>query len=137
MIQNNESTLFQRYLEEIKEDLKIDDFNVKESQRLLPGIKHKWISRLIQQRFELNKLKKLREEALEKICKQLHNEQIVQLSEKTLNNQAMTHEVIKKIDAEITNSLIIIEYLEKMEKVFSQVTFDIRNLIELQKQELS
>lgn len=129
------SSKFERYQLELEEELKIDDFNVKEKQSQLPAIKHKWVARLIQEKFELNQLHILRKQGIVQVCDSLVKNQEVHLTQKTTLMQAENHAVIKKIDEKIKESENLILYLEKVEKIWSQVTFDIKNLIELRRME--
>ena len=39
--------ILERYIKEIEDDLKIDEFNIKEASLKSPGRKHFWTSRLI------------------------------------------------------------------------------------------
>ena len=52
--------LFEKYKSELDEDMKINELNLKEAQLMLPGRKHKWAFRLIQQKRDLSKLKLLK-----------------------------------------------------------------------------
>ena len=47
---------FEKYSEELKEDTKVDELNLLQKQLMLPGIKHKWVARLINQKRFLNEL---------------------------------------------------------------------------------
>ena len=42
---------------------------------------------------------------------------------------------IKNINSEIEENILLIDYLEKVEKIMSSIGFDIRNIIEIQKLE--
>ena len=132
-----DKSLFERYCVELADDTKVDDFNVKVTQSELPGRKHKWVARLIQQKIEYNKLKEVRRDAIKSIVENLRVEQVIRVSDKTLYLQAEDHELIKKIDREIMNCNILIEFLEKEEKVLASMSFDIKNLIELRRQEMN
>ena len=132
-----DKSLFERYCVELSEDTKVDDFNVKITQSELPGRKHKWVARLIQQKIELSKLKDVRKDATKSIVEKLRNDQVISASDKTLYLQAEDHELIRKIDKEIMNCNILIDFLEKEEKVLASMSFDIKNLIELRKQEMT
>jgi hypothetical protein len=131
------NTIFEKYQKELTEDLSIDDFNVRATQLELPGRKHKWVGRLIQQKYELEKLRRLKNETSTKIMDELRNTQIVRTSDKSLSIQADNHVIMQRINAEMTNCDLLIDYLERVEKIFSQMTFDIRNLVELRKLELT
>jgi len=132
-----ELSLFDKYRLEIEEDTKIDDFNLKEKQMELPTIKHKWVARLIQQRKEKKKLVKAKKVAISKVKDRLGEESIVTLSNRALLQQAEYSEIVQKINGLIADSEDIILYLEKVEKLLSQTTFDIKNVIDIRKLELT
>lgn len=134
---NDEISLFEKYHMEAENDLKLDDFTIKDSQLKLPGVKHKWVGRLIKQKIEKNKLEEVRKEALNKIVEQIRQDSPVLLSDKALYQQACNHELVQKIDAKIEESKVLIDYLERLEKVCSQASFDIKNVIELRKLEIT
>jgi len=130
-------TLFEKYMAEITEELDLSDFNVKDVQMKLPSVKHKWIARMIQQKIELNKLKKLKAEAIDTIIQNLRKENPVLLSDAALSKQAEKNETVQKIITKIEECELLIEYLEKVEKVCNGTTYDIKNLVDIKKLELS
>jgi len=132
-----DKNLFEKYNAELKEDLQLDDINLKDTQMKLPAIKHKWVSRLIEQKIERNKLKELRKEAIINLITKNKDKQIVTLSDRSLMLHAEQHEVVQKIDSKITDCDILIEYLEKAEQILKSSTFDIKNIIEIKRAELS
>ena len=132
-----EASLFQKYQKEIAEDLELDDFNLKEKQMSLPAIKHKWVGRLMQQHFEKSRLQEARKQAIKKIMDKFREESIVSVSDKTLALKAENHELVQRVDAHIRDCESIIIYLEKCERIFSQTGYDIKNIIDIRKLELT
>ena len=45
------------------------------------------------------------------------------------------NETVEKLTEEIKESEMIVEYLEKVEKIFSAMTYDYKNIVELMKME--
>jgi len=131
-----DTTLFDKYRAEIEEELDLSDFNIKDVQMKLPAIKHKWVARLIQQKIELNNYKKLKSEAIDNIVQNTRKENPVLLSDAALAKQAEKHNTVQKINLKIDECEILIEYLEKVEKVCSSTSFDIKNLVDIKKMEL-
>jgi hypothetical protein len=131
-----EQTLFEKYQAELQDDLKLDDFNLADKQMKLPGIKHKWVARLIQQRFEKGKLIKKKKEALYRIKAQLQEDSIVTISDRNAQLQAEQHNITQTIESRIKDCDNMILYLEKVEKIFSQITFDVKNIIDIRKMEM-
>ena len=126
------TSLFEKYKAELQEELKIDELTLKEVQLNLPTNRHKWVARLMEQKFELSKLKKLRKEAIDKVIEKITEHEPVTLSDIVLRKKASQHEVIKKIDEEIELCELLIDYLEKVvEKVCKGISYDIRNLVDI------
>lgn len=132
-----DNTQYDKYKTELTEELDLSDFNMKDVQMKLPGIKHKWVARLIDQKIELNKLKKLKAKAIETVSQKLRKENVVILSDAALSKQSEKHELVRKIIEKIEETEILIEYLEKVEKVCSSTSYDIKNLIDIKRMELS
>ncbi|MDD4109987.1 MAG: hypothetical protein PHS54_00375 [Clostridia bacterium] len=132
-----DTTQFDKYKSELEEELDLSDFNMKDVQMRLPGIKHKWVARLIDQKIELSKLKRLKLDAIETVSDKFRKENPVLLSDAALAKQAEKHELVQKILEKINETEILIEYLEKVEKVCSSTSFDIKNLIDIKKLELT
>lgn len=120
--------LFNQYTEEIKEDVKIDQINILEKQLCLPAIKHKWISRLITQKRHKNKLEQKKNDIKEEVLKALTEKGIpTGIPKAALSSKVESSEAIKKINDEIKETDLLIEYLEKVEKIMSSFTYDIGN----------
>ena len=132
-----DTSVFEKYQAELTEELDLTDFNMKDVQMKLPGVKHKWVARLIQQKIELNKFKKLKSEAIDALIPTLRRDNPVLYSDVTLAKQAEKHETLQKINEKIEECELLIEYLEKIEKVCSGTSYDIKNLIDIKKMELS
>jgi hypothetical protein len=123
--------LLKQYTEELNKDLIINDLNVKEVQMRLPARKHFWAGRLINAKIELTKLEKKEKHTRDEVFKKIND-----LSQVTLSHGAITQAVnnspdIIKITEQIKEYKYIIEYLEKVEKIFSSMTFDVGNIIKL------
>ena len=48
--------IIDQYIDEMNQDTMFDDFSLKDAQMKLPGIKHKWVGRLIRHKDNINKL---------------------------------------------------------------------------------
>lgn len=125
----------EKYQAEAAEDCNIDVINIQEKQLLLPSNKHKWVARLINEKRILKNLKNKREAELNKIAKKIQEQSPVTISNVSAGEAARKHESIKKITEEIEDTENCIEYLEKLEKVFSSITWDLKNVIEIMKME--
>lgn len=128
--------LFHKFQEEIKDDLQIDQINLMDRQLRAPALKHKWIARLIEQKRIKNRLEKRKKELKENVLKQLESGGIpTGVPKASIKEKVEASDTIKKINEEIEDVDLLIEYLEKVEKVFSSITYDIRNITEISKLE--
>lgn len=116
-------------------DLKVDAFNIKEVQLKLPAIKHKWIGRLIRHKLELSNLQKQREarkkDLVVKVCKESPIKITDFAAEKTVESSSS----LKDLDDKIYDLKLVLELLEKSEKTFSSMTWDLKNCIDIMKAE--
>ena len=127
--------MLERYINEIEEDLKIDQFNIKEASLKSPGRKHFWVSRLINHKRNLQSLENKKLDLKKQIMDQIHDQSPVKLSTYTVYKTSDDSGMIREIQVKINEEKLIIEFLEKTEKIFSSLTYDIKNIIEIMKLE--
>lgn len=123
--------LFQEYYNKINEFLTFDELNLKDSQMSLPSVRHYWVGRLMFHKREIIKLKKLRETASKKLRQKIEHESPVGLTHKTLSDSINCHEVVQKIDEEIANNELLVEYLTKVESNFRDAQYGMNNLTKI------
>ncbi len=123
--------LLNKYIEELDKDVKLDQFNLKDAQLSLPGIKHKWAGRLIRHKIDLNELTFRRSQKLKEICNLVQMQSPTTLPNTVVERNAVKHSDIISIDSEINYTKLIIEFLEKTEKTLSSMTFDISNIVKI------
>jgi len=123
--------LFTEYHQKIEEFLKIDELNMKDAQMALPSVRHYWVGRLMFHKQQINKLKKTKEKATKALRIKLENESPIGLSPKTIIESISKHEVMQKIDDEITNNELLVEYLSKVEMNFRDAQFGMNNLTKI------
>jgi hypothetical protein len=119
------------YIEELKQDCIVDEMNLKESSLLLPAKKAKWVSRLILEKNNLNRLEKDKKKQLNIVIEKIKQEAVASISAPVLRNVAEKHESVLEIDEKIEESKNLIDFLEKIEKVMSSMSFDIGNIIKI------
>jgi hypothetical protein len=124
----NSSDLFAEYHKKIEEFLKFDELNLKDSQMSLPSVRHYWVGRLMHHKHQIAKLKKAKEKASKTLKNKIENESLVTLNSKTLSEAVSTHEVISKIDEEILNNEMLVEYLTKVEANLRDAQYGMTNL---------
>ena len=129
------SDTLDQYNNELKEHLVLDEFNIKDAQMKLPGRKHLWVGRLMRHKQEKNNLIAKKKQMVEKLTKSIQEQSTVRLSVPAAEKVAWNTEPIKKINSEIAEHELLIEFLEKVEKIMSSISYDIKNIIEIQKLE--
>ena len=122
-------------LAEIKEDVTVDELNLREVQFRLPAIKHKYAGLLIRSKIELNNKKKELDEQRKSAVEQIKEKSPIKLAPNTLYDTASELPNLKKIRSEIEEMELLITLLEKTEKTLASMTYDIKNIIEIQKLE--
>jgi len=129
------SDIIDQYSQELTEQLAIDELNLKDYELKLPGRKHLWIGRLMRHKQQLNTHRRNKKKLIEKLTKSIQESSNVRLSVPAAEKVAWNTDPVKKLNEEIEHEEIIIEYLEKVEKIWQGVSFDIKNIIEIQKLE--
>lgn len=130
----DKSTL-EAYIEEVKADTKLDEFSVKDVQLKLPGLKHKWVGRLIRTKATVHRLQRDKEVIKKKLAELYRHQAPVTVSLPTAEKAVENHDKIVDLSDKIHEHLLVIEFLEKVERIFSSMTYDIKNLVDLIKLE--
>jgi hypothetical protein len=125
------------YIKELEMDLKIDELNLRDYQLRLPAIKHKWSGRLIRHKSTLNHLKKERDTIKMSVMKEIDNTSPVKLTQPVISSTADRHSRIQEFNTKIQETELIIELLEKTEKTLHSCTYDIKNVVEIMKLEMT
>lgn len=124
---------FIKYKEAVEKDLKIDQFNIHNKVNDIPSLKHYWVGKLIESKIELKKLQQKKSELIKKVKE---NQEIgLKLSVSSMKELVEKSPVLNEINEQIEENELIIEYLEKVEKIFSSTSYDLKNAIELMKME--
>lgn len=127
--------LLESYKKEVYIDIKMDQINILDKQLELPTLKHKWVSRLVDAKKRLNALNKKKKEIKKGVLATLEKDIPKSLPKSALEIKIDSSESIQKINDEIEDAELLIEYLEKVEKIFSSMSFDSKNIIDLIKME--
>lgn len=122
-------------MDEIGQDLVVDDFNLKEVQMRLPARKHFWVARLMDAKVEKNRLILKKKRLKKELTKKVINESPIKISISTAEQHAERHESILQITELVNEYIVIVEYLEKCERVLSSMSFDLKNIVEINKME--
>jgi hypothetical protein len=125
----------EEYIKEMGADVEIDEFNLKETQMKLPGLKHKWVGRLVRHKGDLARAHGRRGNIIKEVAKEVIDTATYQVTLPTAEKAAAKHARVKALDEEIKEHKLIVEFLEKSERIFSSMTFDIKNITEIMKLE--
>lgn len=131
----NVGELFQQYRDLLEEHTKLDEINLKEAQLKLPGYKHFWAGKCIIHKRDLHRLKRQRETLKKQLVDKISAEPSVELSKAAITNRVSQLPEIQNIDKEIEDMETLILYVEKAEQIFKSMSFDIKNLVDIQKLE--
>ena len=127
---------FEKIKHEINSVLVLDRINLLEKQLMLPAIKHKWVARLIDQKRLKSSLETKKKHLKADVLKTLQDSGIPSnLPKAALDRKIESSDSILKIDEQIKETEIIIEYLEKVENICRSLTYDIKNAVDLEKLE--
>lgn len=127
--------VLEKYIAELENDVKLDELNLKDAALCLPARKAKWVSRLIIEKRNLHTLLQKKSSLITEAINEIKKESPVNLTYPTLEKAAEKHPIIVKINVEIDEIKDVIEFLEKVEKTVSSISFDIKNLVEIIKME--
>lgn len=125
--------LLETYSKEIEMDTSIDVTNIMEKQLSCPNVKHKWLFRLMKAKKELIDLVELKDNFVNNV---MNKDNPLKLSKAVIANKLETQGDYKNLQKRIKEQEILVEYLDSsVNKIFSQMGFDFRNLTELMKME--
>lgn len=126
----------EEFKKELQDDTQIDELNLLQKQLMLPAIKHKWVARLIDEKRKLNRLKNNKKIIREGVLTSMEKNGIPPgVPKAKIDRKIETSQSIIKIDEDIQESEIIIEYLEKVETIFRSMTYDLKNIVDITRME--
>lgn len=127
-------TLIQ-YIDEMEKDVQVDELSMKEVQMRLPAIKHKWVGRLIRHKHQIRVLWSKKVQLKKDISDRMKQESKYGVSDAGLDKLIEKQQPVIDIANEIKENELIVEFLEKSERVLSSLSFDLKNLVEIIKLE--
>lgn len=128
-------SLLETYIQELEEDVRLDELNLKDAALTLPGKKAKWVSRLMMEKSKLIDLSKRKDKLVLTVVEEIKKESPVKLTYPSLKEAAERHSKIIDLNLEIKEKESVVEFLERVDKTIHSIGFDIKNLIELIKME--
>ena len=127
--------LLKKYIEEIGEDLVLNDLNLKQQQQRLPARKHFWVGRLIDAKIKRNDLIAEKRKLKKDLVKKVIEDSPVRINQTSAETAAERYASVVKLNTSIKEQDTIIEYLEKVEKILSNMHWEIKNVIDMNKME--
>ena len=125
--------LLEIYSKEIEMDTSIDVTNIMEKQLSSPNVKHKWLFRLMKAKKQLIDLVELKDSFVNNV---MNKDNPLKLSKAVISNKLETQGDYKELQKKIREQELLVEYLDSsVTKIFSQMGFDFKNLVELMKME--
>lgn len=124
------------YQKEIADDLKINDMTLSDKTFDIPQKKHYWVAKLILEKRELLRLERSKKQLEKEVMKKLQDDMPVTLSKQSNKSALNSTQTMQNINQAIEDQKLLVEYLEKTEKIFSFITNDVRNILELKQMEL-
>lgn len=128
-------SLLEQYITELAKDVEIDDFSLKESQMKLPAIKHKWVGRLVRHKKELHQIHSEKRITIKTLVEKIKSSSEYAMTTPAAEKLAMKHDKVIEFDEKIRDMDLVVELLDKCDKIFHSMSFDIKNLIEIIKLE--
>ena len=122
-------------MEEIGEDLVLNDLNLKQQQQRLPARKHFWVGRLVEAKIKRNDLISEKRNLKKDLVKKVIEDSPVRINQTSAESAAERYESVVELNNSIKEQDTIIEYLEKVEKILSNMHWEIKNVIDMNKME--
>lgn len=124
---------FEKYRATVEQELKFDRFSVQQMAQSLPGKKHFWVGELVRNKIKLKRKEDEKRTLIANTQKQIKPE--IGMTKASLDKAIFNSPEIKKLDQEIEEYKLIIEYLDHVTKIYYQCGFDLKNFIETLKLE--
>ena len=128
--------IIEELINELDKDTSMSELNIRDVQLKLPAIKHKYAGRLIRAKIDLQELFNRRRQVKQMTVDKLKKEAPYELSDPVADKMADKYDGVQEIGDMINEHKLLIELLEKAEKIFNSMTFDIKNMIEIMKLEV-
>jgi len=128
--------IIEELIDELDKDTSMSELNLRDVQLKLPAIKHKYAGRLIRAKIDLQELFNRRRQVKQMTVDKLKKEAPYELSDPVADKMADKYDGVQEIGDMINEHKLLIELLEKAEKIFNSMTFDIKNMIEIMKLEV-
>lgn len=127
--------ILEQYIVELEKDVKLDQFNIRDCQMKLPAYKHKWVGRLMRHKHEVVRLNQKKHNLKRTIASKIQDSTTYKVTKPVAEKAAANHDSIVDITNKIDELTVVIEFLEKAERILSSMTYDVKNLVEIMRLE--
>ena len=127
----------QKYVEQIKQDLDINEINISQVAKQLPNRRHFWTARCIEHKLKLRELKNKKDNIYKNVAREVETESPIGFNKKNLLGAVGNTDDMKIINEQIQEQELLIEFLESVQRNFFSATYDIKNVIQLMQLEQS
>lgn len=124
-----------KYSKELAEDIKLNEYNLKEKSLMCSSLWAKWLSYLYMEKENIDKLTQLKQKIIKsKMSDNKNSDSVLRL--KSEEKIAENNEKIKKINLLIKQTNDSIDFIERALNILSNFGFNIKNCIEIFKLQL-
>jgi|688.fasta_scaffold62414_11 hypothetical protein len=126
--------LYNKYVNELKEDFILNSINIKEVLYRLPSKKHFWSARLVNHKIEVQKLKKVKTKLLT-----MHKDEKkspIKLTKDNEKNLLDSLPQVEQINDNIFEQECIIELIQHALETFKSMDWQVKNLVQLMTMEM-
>lgn len=122
------------YSTQIEQDTSIDITNVMEKQLSSPNIKHKWLYKKILEQKKLIDLIDKKDSFINNAVNK--NDPTIRVSKAAIAANAANEPTYKELQRQIKDQELLVEFLDAaVNKIFTQMGWDFRNIVDLMKME--
>lgn len=129
-IKSNQELL--RYVKELEEDVKLDEYNLREKSLMQSSIWAKWLQYLYAEKDNLARIAELKSQILKKKMAENKNYDSV-LRLKSEEKLAESDQNIKKLNSLAKKTTDNIDYIERALNILANFGFNIKNVTEILK----
>lgn len=122
------------YSAQIEQDTHIDITNVMEKQLSSPNIKHKWLYKKVLEQKKLIDLIDKKDSFINNAVNK--NDPTIRVSKAAIAANAANEPTYKELQRQIKDQELLVEFLDAaVNKIFTQMGWDFRNIVDLMKME--
>lgn len=118
-----------KYIEQYTEFAKIDDFNLEERAKKVPAEKHYWVCQWIDAKKRKMALERKKKKLGEAVKQKMIDNSPVNLNKFAIDAALNDSPSLEKINEELEECSLLIEYLDQMVRQITFIGNDIKNII--------